>query len=228
LYELWLEAVEQGSTFPSELTLSEKLGVSRTQLREALVRMEERGMIRRRHGADTVVNPWLRRLDARLDGRMDFSETIEENGMVPDLEVLETGIASLGAADAADFGVPEGSSAWRTVKRWRGDGVTLMTATDLVPLHGVVLNPLPSESTTLFELVAGLFDSPLEWEIAVPSACNLDRVDAARLELRPGDAAMTLELMGISRAGGVLYKALELHVPGGIRSGFVRPGAHRR
>jgi GntR family transcriptional regulator len=224
LYEVWAETVASGSTFPSEVTLSERLGVSRTQLREALVRMEERGMIRRRHGADTVVNPWLNRLEGRLDRRADFSETIARAGMTPDLEVLETGVAVLDAEDAADFDVPEGSSAWRTVKRWRGDGRTLMVATDLVPLHGVVLSPLPTESTSLFELVERLFGTPLEWEIAVPGACSLDRVDAARLELEPGAAAMTLDLLGIGRSGRVIYKALELHVPGAVRSGFVRPG----
>lgn len=224
LLHIWSKAVEEGGAFPSEPTLTGQLGISRSRLREMLIRMEERGLIRRRHGAGTVVNPGLRLLDTRLDQRVDFARVIEDAGRTPAVEVLEHGIAVLDDAEAARFGVPTGSNALRTTKRWRGDDQVLMVATDLVPLHGVTLATLPRPKVSLFEVVEAVFGCAVEWEIAVPGAAKVDRRLADWLEMVPGDACMTLDLTGVARHGRVTYSAFEHHVPGVVRSGFVRPG----
>jgi GntR family transcriptional regulator len=222
LRRIWRDAAESGSTFPSELALSASLGVSRPALREALVRLERDGLIRRRKGADTIVNPAALDLGTRFDERIDFADTIARAGMVPEVEILEVGLVALPAPEAVLFEVPEGSPCYRTIKRWRGDGEVLMVATDLVPLHGVDGAPPPQPETTVFELVASLFGEVVEWEVGVPGAAVLDRRMATWLERPVGDAALTLELVGVTSRGRLAYRALEHHLPGRIRSGFVR------
>jgi len=140
------------------------------------------------------------------------------------MEVLEAGITALDADTAAELGVVPGSNALRTVKRWRGSGRVVMAAVDLVPLQGLELRSFPDSSVSLFDLIAELFGAPLEWEICVPGAVRLDKVTAGWLEHPVGEAVMTLELLGISRDGRAVYKAFEHHIPGIVRSGFVRPG----
>ena len=48
---------EPGEQLPSEKELSVKLGISRSTLREALLNLEQEGIVIRRHGVGTFVAP---------------------------------------------------------------------------------------------------------------------------------------------------------------------------
>ncbi|MBM3127426.1 MAG: GntR family transcriptional regulator [Chloroflexi bacterium] len=58
--------VRANGVLPSEAELSQKFAVSRATIRDALAQLEQRGVITRRHGAGTFVNPQPR-LDAGLE-----------------------------------------------------------------------------------------------------------------------------------------------------------------
>ncbi len=67
----------EGGLLPSEAILSRRLGVSRATLREALSQLEQNGMIVRRHGIGTFLNPGLPLMEAGLE-ELESIETLAE------------------------------------------------------------------------------------------------------------------------------------------------------
>jgi DNA-binding GntR family transcriptional regulator len=119
---------------------------------------------------------------------------------------------------AARF-TPDAALFTRAVKRWRADGVVTMVAEDVMALpSGTTIDPRQS----LFEEIARAWGEPAAWEIAVPGAVNIDTATARWLERSPGDAALTMELTGVTVSGRRVFHAREHHVPGIVRYGFVR------
>src|SRR5690554_3658678 len=80
LTSIWQAAAVRGDRMPGEPKLANALSSSRPSIREALIRLEERGYIRRRQGADTIVNTSLLGIPSRFDERVEVSEMIRAMG----------------------------------------------------------------------------------------------------------------------------------------------------
>lgn len=78
---------------PSELELSQQLGVSRTVVRDALSQLEREGLIERVRGVGTVVNRDIVRLQNRLDLKFEYNELIRNMGKVPTADSVTVCIA---------------------------------------------------------------------------------------------------------------------------------------
>lgn len=220
LRSVWAEAVERGEGLPGEQTLAEVLGVSRPRLREALVRLEEEGLIYRRHGAQTAVNRAALEISARFDRQSDFRETLRAAGFVPQQDLILAERVVLSPTEAATFEVPEGSEGMRIVKRWRADGVPAQVAVDLFPLLG---DEGPFDvNEALFTLVARLRGEAVRWEVAVPGAVNASGDLARWMEVDEGTALLTLECVGVTPSGVRAFTTLEHFRPQVVRQGFIR------
>lgn len=71
------------SRLPRETELSEKLGISRTQLRDVLSELEREGFITRRHGVGTIINHHVLQVKNRMDIETEFFDIIEQSGYTP-------------------------------------------------------------------------------------------------------------------------------------------------
>jgi DNA-binding GntR family transcriptional regulator len=224
IVEVARQAVADGRSLPGEPALATLLGVSRPALREALARLEHGGLIGRRRGAGTTVNPGALELGARFDQQVEFADVLSAAGYVPSLEVLERGIVPLSSEDAEVLHAPPGVPALRTVKRWRADGRAAMVAIDVVPLPPSRLDAVAATAPEvgLFELMRRVLDVPVEWELAWPGASATGSAVSRWLEVPPRSAVMTLDLIGVARSGERVYRAQEHLVPGVVRAGFVR------
>ena len=67
LYEMKEGIFSDCSKLPREIELSEKLGISRTQLRDVLPALEREGFITRMHGSGTYVNRHVLDVKNRMD-----------------------------------------------------------------------------------------------------------------------------------------------------------------
>ena len=65
-----------GDRLPRESVLAEKLGISRTQLRDILASLEREGFITRRHGVGTLINRYVFNVPTRMDIEVGFSDMI--------------------------------------------------------------------------------------------------------------------------------------------------------
>lgn len=219
---IWLDAAHSGTGFPGEPTLARRLQASRPAVREALVRLEAEGLIHKRQGAETAVNRAAVEIAARLDHQNDNEDIIRAMGRKPSMDVLEAGVVSLDEDDSTALEVPVGTEALRVAKRWRADGVPVVLAINRVPLLAGRSPRDLDVGQSLFRLVERLGHQTVEWELAWPSATNLESPISDWLEQPQGEAALTLDMVGVSRAGHRVYRASEFHVPNAFRYGLIR------
>ena len=74
---------QQADRLPSEVELSERLGVSRTVIRDALSDLEREGLIERVRGIGTVINREIVNLTSRLDLKFEYNELTRAAGYTP-------------------------------------------------------------------------------------------------------------------------------------------------
>ena len=81
---------EPGEKLPSEKQLSAQLGISRSTLREALLNLEQEGVVLRRHGVGTFVAPgYEHRLESGLERLESILELAARQGFQVRIEGLD-------------------------------------------------------------------------------------------------------------------------------------------
>jgi GntR family transcriptional regulator len=85
---------------PSEAVLAERLSVSRSTIREALSKLEDEGIVIRRHGVGTFVSPMAEDHRGALKGWFsetpNFIDVISNSGYEPDCKLLNLEISPAG------------------------------------------------------------------------------------------------------------------------------------
>lgn len=117
---------------PRENVLSEKLGISRTQLRDILASLDREGFITRRHGVGTIINRHVLGAQARMDIEVEFMDMIRQSGHTPGVAFVR---ASEGAADektAAQLNLPMGTPVLRIARLCTADGRPAIYCEDTV------------------------------------------------------------------------------------------------
>lgn len=222
LEALWVDAARNGRHLPGEPTLATTLSSSRPAVREALIRLEERGYIHRRKGADTAVNSSLLGVPARFDQRMETSALIAAMGCTPRLDVLEVSTSRILIEEATEHDLPPSTEVYRVTKRWSADDVPVMFARDSIPMTNRVDPVAFDPKTTIVDLAQMLMGERAGWEMVWPAAEALDSETAESVDLSPGDPALALEISGVSPRGSVCYWTRELHLRGFFRYAMVR------
>ena len=110
-------------------------GASRNSVREALIRLEERGYVHRTQGARTALNARLSDVGNRVDRQIDHSAAIAAAGYTPTVRVVEAERVVLAPGPDRFDDLPDGAAALRTVKLWSADGVPFVIAEDIIPIR---------------------------------------------------------------------------------------------
>ncbi len=77
---------------PSETSLADELGVSRTTVRDALSRLELEGTVYRKQGAGTFVNKLGLRIQTRLDEIWAYEAMLSAHGYTPSTRILDVAL----------------------------------------------------------------------------------------------------------------------------------------
>lgn len=210
------------ATLPSEPRLAELTGASRASVREALVRLEERGYVHRTQGTRTTPNRRLPGVGRRIDQQLDHSISIRSTGYEPQLDLLASDRRVLEAGDPARYDdLPGGTPVLRTLKMWRVDGAPYALAEDLVPLsHEVDLDP----RRPVFDLAEEANGIQVAWETLWVDAIELDAERAELLEVRPGVPVIEMTYCGYGAGDDVGYwsREVQLPAPAGLRNALIR------
>ena len=87
------ENARDGKPFklPNEDLLSQRLGVSRNVLRDALMSLEEMGIVTRRRSKGTIANPMIANITGRQDINPELFHMLQEMGYTPRVETKRLG-----------------------------------------------------------------------------------------------------------------------------------------
>ena len=215
------EAAALGAPLPGELELTARLECSRQQLRNAMAQLEAQGIVRRRQGTVTTVDPIALRLSVRLEEQFEHTELLDRLGYRAEVEVLESRTVPLGAEIGAVMERPADATRLAIRKRWRADGAVAMIADDTVPIPGDLPDEFdPSES--VFSFAARIWGEPVVWEVTTPGVATLSGELAELFEKAEGSPVMTLEVIGIGTSGRRILHSLEYHDPGIVSYSLVR------
>lgn len=212
-------AAETGTALPNEYDLAEKLGCSRQQVRNALAALESAGVIRRRQGAATTVDPLGLQMSVRLEDQFEHTELLARLGYHASVEILESTSARLPARVAALLDTDPDTPAIRTRKRWSADGRPVMLADGYLLVPDREERALPD---SVFSAVSVLWGEPIIWDVTTPGAEALDAERAKLLDMPVGTAVLTLELLGVAASGRRLFYAFEHHDPSIVKYSLVR------
>ncbi len=213
------EAARGRAPLPGEIELTARLDCTRQQLRNAMAALEAQGIVRRRQGTVTTVDPIALRLSVRLEEQFEHAELLDRLGYEAEVETLHTTRTPLGAEAGAVMELPADTAAIAIRKRWRADGGVAMIADDIVPYEGELQH---DEGASVFATAAKAWGEPVIWEVATPGASILGD-DLADLFERPaGSPIMTVEIIGIGASGRRLMHSMEYHAPDIVSYSLVR------
>jgi DNA-binding GntR family transcriptional regulator len=204
---------EPGAPFPTEAELCRSYDVSRFTVREALRRLEQEGLIARRRGSGTVLQPAAARGGALHQPLSNVGEILQyARGTKISFERLPDGpVPAPFAEQIAD----DVSGDWLrlTGLRCQPDGTPLaFTEVFVDPALSDILDHLDPKRFTLFRQLAeqgGLSVDRVTQEIqAVPIPAAI----APRLEMKP--RAPALRVIRCYHAGSHLFEISVSHHPG--------------
>lgn len=215
------EAAAAQCALPGEVELAERLGCSRKQVRDALAALEQQGIVLRRQGAATVIDPVALRMSVRLEDQLEYSLLLSQLGYEAATETLSVGEISTPPELAALLMTEAGAPAARIVKRWRADGQVAMVArttlalpADPGPAGPVLADAVPVDlSQSIYVVSREVWGESVLWEVTTPAAVALPEQDAELFERPAGTPVLALEIIGIALSGRRLFHASELHDP---------------
>lgn len=85
-------AFEHTGKMPPEEILAQKLGISRTVVRDVLAAFESEGFITRRRGIGTIINKNVLKVTSRLDLEKEFLEEVADCGYTPSIAFVTPSI----------------------------------------------------------------------------------------------------------------------------------------
>jgi GntR family transcriptional regulator len=206
---------QPGQQLPSQSELATELGISRATLREALLSLEQEGLIVLKHGVGTFVTPnYGHRLDSgleRLESILDMSARQGLDVRCADLEVVE-GLAGAEMAEALQVAPGTRLTTVRRVIMVDESPVAFMS--DVVPLS--ILAPSDVNGCfdgSVLELLRQRADLRIARAIANIVALNADGELARRLQIKRQQAVLLLEETLFDEEGLVVEFSRNYFIP---------------
>lgn len=203
IHELREGAFSTAERLPSEVDLAQRLGVSRTVIRDALSDLEREGMVERVRGIGTVINRDIVKLDNRLDLKVEYYDLIRSSGYHPSSDGVQLRLepASQDMADKLD--IDAGEILIICEKRVLAGDIPVIYSVDSLPRS---LIDLPDY--TVIDWSQPIFDILDRYcgMVVVSSICRVRAITGSqeirrRLSLEEGDALLELEELGCGKLG---------------------------
>lgn len=117
---------------PRESVLAEKLGISRTQLRDVLASLEREGFITRRHGVGTIINRHVLNVQTRMDIEVEFLDMIRQSGHKPAVAFVRVVDGTADEKIAGQLRIPVGTPIIRIARLCTADGKPAIYCEDII------------------------------------------------------------------------------------------------
>jgi GntR family transcriptional regulator len=217
-------AYHPGDRLPSQAQLAAQLGISRATLREALLNLEQEGLIVRRHGVGTFVAPGY---GSRVEGGLERLESILELAARQGLEVSIAGLdvrqeqadqdmaERLGLQPNAPVTIVE-----RVIKVGKSPAAFMV---DAAPVSILAVDDVePAFEGSVLDLLRRKQPQWAAHAISDITALNADASVAAKLGTERGQAVLLLEEVLFDQQGAAVEFSRNYFVPECFRFHILR------
>jgi GntR family transcriptional regulator len=215
---------EPGEQLPSENELATQLGISRPTLREALLNLEQEGVVVRKHGVGTfIAHAYEQRLVSGLERLESILELAARQGMELEFTALEVQEEPAGAYLAQKLQVAPGTSLTTVRRVIAVDGTPVAYMDDAAPADQLSVADIDqSFNGSVLDLLREKQRLQVGQVVADIIACNSGEHLAAKLGLEVGQAILMLEETLYDQEGTVVEFSRNYFVPEHFRFRVVR------
>lgn len=205
-----------GVQLPPEIELATSLGVSRTTVREALLQLEQEGLLIRRHGYGTFVRS-AARLRGSLNANLSATEVIKGHGMDPGTSHARVDEVAADEAIASILGLQPGAPVLRLERVRTADGRPVIFTIDVIPTGlfrdaGLDVEVLLDPGLSLYRLYAERLGRSITDGQASIRLTRADTLVADRLGIPAGSPILRLEQVDATAEGEAVLFSLESYV----------------
>ena len=198
---------------PRETTLSEQLGISRTQLRDALSELEREGFITRRHGVGTVINRHVLQVRNRMDIENEFLGIIRQHGYEPDVSRVRLYRETADTYIAGKLKIPEGTEDIRISRVCTADGKPAIYCEDVVEQRVVKGDyTIQDLKQPVFYFLKEFCDIDAYMDLTQLHAGAADETVALALEIPVGTPLLNMEEVDYDIEGNTVFYSSQYFV----------------
>lgn len=227
--EYLLDLIEEGTyqpgdQLPAETDLAAQLGISRPTLREALLHLEQQGVVIRKHGVGTFVAPDY---ELRLESGLERLESILELANRQRLEIRYVNLhVEERPADeelAGRLQVASGTPLTTIRRVLRAERKPVAYMDDIVPTATLAPGDVDERfNGSVLDLLRQHQDQSVAQAVSEIVALDADDDLAERLGVKPGRALLLLEETLFDEAGSVVGFSRNYFVPDFFRFHVIR------
>ena len=210
---------EDGDRLPSEVKLSESLGVSRAKLREAFSILWQAGLIEKKWGVGTMVRKPRdeKPVVVPLPHIRSAPALIRESGQKPSVSELSVVRGSADATVSDLLAIPSGSDFWLLDRVVRADDVPIQRSIDAVcaVIDGTAFDAsgFDIDTNTLVAMCRDQLESKLSRSDGRLTVVPAPADTAKRLGLREGDPVLLVEYSSYSDRSTVISYSVTWYNP---------------
>ena len=198
---------------PAEVELSERLGVSRTVIRDALSDLEREGFIERVRGIGTVINREIVNLNTRLDLKIEYYELIQSCGYHPHSDQIQVRLERADEELAGKLHLDTGARVTVCEKRVLAGELPVIYSIDYLPFY--LFSELNYEdidwSLPIFDILYHHCGLTVVTDIAQVIPTNATPAIRQRLQLADGEALMLLDEVGYCKLSRPVMRSYEFY-----------------
>jgi len=185
---------------PSETTLADEMGVSRTTVRDALSRLELEGAVYRKQGAGTFVNEPGLRIQTRLEEVWAYESMLKAHGYTPSTHILDIASCTTDAHIVSALNLDEGDTTMVVKKLFLADDEPVIYVENYIPQKLVVGDYTANDfHQPIYQSLSDLTEEHLTYYISdiIPlvASANLLKI----LNLSPNTALISFDEVGYNQ-----------------------------
>lgn len=217
-------AAEGNNVLPSENTLAEELGISRTQLRDCMSELEAAGYISRRQGIGTRINQHVLNVPLRMDFEVEFDQRVRAMGFEPTTMVLETSIVTADRNLSEKLQVEEGTPLQKIAKLVKASGQNAIYCIDYISFKTIKDYNYTQEEfdRPIFEFLKKHCGTDVDQDLSEVNAAVADEKLSEILCVPVGSPLLNMRELGYDKDGAPILWSEEYYVPGIIRYTVLR------
>ncbi len=215
---------QPGEQLPSEANLAAQLGISRPTLREALLNLEQEGIITRKHGVGTFVAPgYGLQLESGLECLESILELAARQGLQLKFDALQVQKEPADPDLADKLQITPGTPLTNIHRVIVADRTPVAYMLDVVP--SPILSPTDVDEKfngSVLDLLKQNQNVQITQAMTNIVALNADAFLADKLNLEPGQAVLLLEETLFDQEGGAVEFSRNYFIPDFFRFHIVR------